>query len=178
MAGGAHLAGVAPRAVLNCEPAVDSFAPLGGVTFPEQRNISRVAGQQLAEGHGLDSPARQRVRSYLPEGQGPDSPPRLPKQTVCPPGLTRGAGERVAQRAGGAGPPLRTSLLGKSRPFTDGGGLCSLGRWGPSRRPQCNEVGAQCFKALDDLLRKRMDPSKLLYELACRKHELYHLVSN
>ena len=57
MAGGAHLAGVAPRAVLNCEPAVDSFAPLGGVTFPEQRNISRVAGQQLAEGHGLDSPA-------------------------------------------------------------------------------------------------------------------------
>ena len=110
-------------------------------------------------------------------GKGPGAGfPSTSAQADCVP--MRDAAERVAQRAGGAGPPLRTSLLGKSRPFTDGGGLCSLGRWGPSRRPQCNEVGAQCFKALDDLLRKRMDPSKLLYELACRKHELYHLVSN
>ena len=111
------------------------------------------------------TPARQRVRSNLAEGQGPDSPPRLPKQSGCPPVLTR----NVAC-AGGVGPPLRTSLLGKSRPFTDGGGLCSLGRWSPSRRPQCNEVGEQCFRALDALLRKQVDPSKLLYELACGKH--------
>ena len=97
MVEGAHLAGVVPRAALNYEPAVDSVAPLS----PEQRDISRVAGRYLAEGHGLDSPARQRVRSNLAQGQGPDSPPRLPKQSGCPPVLTR----NVAC-AGGVGPTV------------------------------------------------------------------------
>ena len=34
----------------------------------------------------------------------------------------------------GSGPPRTTKMMGRRRPFADGGGLCSPGRWPPARR--------------------------------------------
>lgn len=81
MVEGAHLAGVAPRAALNYEPAVDSVAPLS----PEQRDISRVAGRYLAEGHGLD-PCASEGEEQPGRGPGagfPSTPAQAERVPTC-----------------------------------------------------------------------------------------------
>ena len=82
------------------------------------------------------------------------------------------SGEETAwfhQAVGGYGPPLKSHMMGKSKPFVDGGGLCSPGRWSPCAR-LVKPIGAQCFSSLQAVLDKHMDGRRLLLELACKKH--------
>ena len=116
-----------------------------GAILPEQRAHSSGDGGCLVPGGVGTCP-----RPLLPE------PPGAPH--TCP------------LQGGGLGPPLASVLMGKSRPFVDGGGLCSLGRWRPERRPLQTPLAAECFAALGGLLRKFQDPRSLLLELACKKH--------
>ena len=73
------------------------------------------------------------------------------------------------------GPPLNCTLMGKTRPFVDGAGLCSPGRWCPEDRRDESDDGRlgmahECFLELQRLLRDRMDPHRLMLELACGRH--------
>ena len=74
-------------------------------------------------------------------------------------------------KLGGIGPPLMAELMGKQRNFVDGGGLCSPGLWPPSRRKAQSPLAADCFAALHRILYVHLEPRKLLFELACRKHK-------
>ena len=60
-------------------------------------------------------------------------------------------------------------MMGKSKPFVDGSGLCSPGRWSPCAR-HVKPIGAQCFAGLQTVLDKHTDGRRLLFELACKKH--------
>ena len=73
------------------------------------------------------------------------------------------------QAVGGCGPPLKSHMMGKSKPFVDGSGLCSPGRWSPCAR-HVKPIGAQCFAGLQTVLDKHTDGRRLLFELACKKH--------
>jgi len=44
----------------------------------------------------------------------------------------------------GTGPPRSAPFMGRHRPYADGGGLCSPGRWPPSQRV-LPEVGQEAF---------------------------------
>ena len=74
-------------------------------------------------------------------------------------------------KLGGIGPPLMAELMGKQRSFVDGGGLCFLGLWPPNRRIAQSPLAMDCFAALHRILYVHLEPRKLLFELACRKHK-------
>ena len=53
----------------------------------------------------------------------------------------------------GRGPPRRTQAMGRARPFHDGGGLCSPGRWDRDRRVLPEGVGGTFFSDVKGLVR-------------------------
>ena len=56
----------------------------------------------------------------------------------------------------GRGPPRRSTYMGKQRIYTDGGGLCSPGRWHPSKRA-LPEIGqTHLIDGLRDMLSESM----------------------
>ena len=71
----------------------------------------------------------------------------------------------------GLGPPLRSLLNGKARPFTDGCGLCSPGRWPPNLR-QCAATNnalvlhERIGESLQALLASELDVRSLAFLLA------------
>lgn len=69
---------------------------------------------------------------------------------------------KVGEGHQGIGAPLSVEVAGRSKPFHDGGGLCSPGRWPPSQR-------SYYLSALGAHLRMRW--AKILYgRLECSKH--------
>ena len=73
----------------------------------------------------------------------------------------------------GHGPPLTVYTNGRPRPFADGAGLCSPGRWPPEKRrnhpltwPKA-ELLHDCLKAL---LSKSLDVKKVVCELAVGRY--------
>ena len=54
----------------------------------------------------------------------------------------------------GRGPPRRATVMGRERPFHDGGGLCSPGRWPKTKRMLPDGVGGDFFKDLKARLGK------------------------
>ena len=76
------------------------------------------------------------------------------------PGVLR---PRFGQGRLGRGAPLTTIQSGKRRPFQDGAGLCSPGRWAPEDRATC-KLAINMKSALLSLLSSRFD----LLDLACR----------
>ena len=66
-------------------------------------------------------------------------------------------------------------LIGNKRAFVDGAGLCSPGRWPPEQRKDESQdgrlkVGKHCFEQLQQLLRDKLDPRRLVLELARGRH--------
>ena len=76
----------------------------------------------------------------------------------------RGAGRT------GVGAPLQVNFQGKVRPFADGAGLCSPGRWLPHQRV-IDSIASKMKGALMELLRGAFDIEKLAYELALGRHD-------
>ena len=101
------------------EARAPDFGP-GSTDVPSQ-----VKYVQVPENHGD-------LESYLEDHAGAVSGP--PPGSFGPPAPTTssrsGAGARL-----GSGPPRFAEFMGSSKPFADGGGLCSPGRWHPDRRP-------------------------------------------
>ena len=65
--------------------------------------------------------------------------------------------------------------MGKKRAFVDGAGWCSPGCRLPEQRkhePQDGRSGMakHCFEQLQQLLRDKLDPRRLVLELACGRH--------
>ena len=74
----------------------------------------------------------------------------------------------------GIGPPLTSTLMGKRKPFADGFGLCSPGRWPPAQRRSAASTPAlglmEALGAeLEKLLRGHCDVRKLAMQLAAGK---------
>ncbi len=59
-----------------------------------------------------------------------------------------GAGPR------GVGPPLTVGTFERARELCDGGGLCSLGRWPPERRPP---IGSSRLRRLNEIIESTLD---------------------
>ena len=72
----------------------------------------------------------------------------------------------------GKGPPLTTRWGGKCKPFHDGGGLCSRGRWLPS----CRTPLAAPAVALRAIIKKHLasipDRKRLLFCMACGRQQV------
>ena len=74
----------------------------------------------------------------------------------------------------GIDPPRTLTLMGKKKPFADGFGLCSSGRWPPAQRqsaastPALGLMEALCAE-LEKLLRSHWDVRKLAMQLAASK---------
>ena len=71
----------------------------------------------------------------------------------------------------GRGPPLVSRMLGKRMEFTDGFGLCSPGRWPPSKRRCAADTSSLGFakslgKELRKLLAQKLDARALAFKLA------------
>ena len=71
----------------------------------------------------------------------------------------------------GRGPPLVSHMLGKRMEFTDGFGLCSPGRWPPSKRRCAADTSSLGFakslgKELRKLLAQKLDARALAFKLA------------
>ena len=69
----------------------------------------------------------------------------------------------------GVGPPLSTRWAGRTKPFHDGAGLCSAGRWHPDRRTPnpWPSVFSLRMKWLKILKEEFGDPRRLVFSLAC-----------
>ena len=83
--------------------------------------------------------------------------------------------QRLGSGVWDTGPPMVSELMGKRRAFVDGAGLCSPGRWPPEQRKDESLDGRlgmakQCFEQLQQLLRDKMDPCRLVLGLACGRH--------
>ena len=72
----------------------------------------------------------------------------------------------------GNGSPFLTGPLRRRRPFHDGAGLCSAGRWPPECRvADPTPLAALLRKDLLSLLRGSVDVSKVIAQLACGRCE-------
>ena len=71
----------------------------------------------------------------------------------------------------GRGPPRQVQVMGKWKPFQDGGGLCSPGRWPPERRRLPEFLGQDIMDAALDLLRAdvKLDLIKFALNMAAGK---------
>ena len=111
----------------------------------------------------LDVPFSSPVASFPPGTGGGDEPTSdedfegEPLCRSCP---------------GGEGSPLSATIAGKNKPFTDGAGLCSPGRWPPEQRLVPGQW-AQAFRDKLFLLLSAAvkDPQRLVFELATGKHK-------
>ena len=90
------------------------------------------------------------------EATSDDVEPRIPKPR-------RGAG-RI-----GAGSPILVQYQGKTRPFADGAGLCSPGRWLPEQR-SVDDVATKMRSSLLGLLDAELDTLNLACSLALGRH--------
>ena len=72
----------------------------------------------------------------------------------------------------GRGPPLMVQVGGRIKPFADGAGLCSPGRWAPEKRREFPLTWPKCavlHTCLKQLLIKEFDVKKTVCELAVGK---------
>ena len=73
----------------------------------------------------------------------------------------------------GNGPPLSIQLGGRVKPFADGAGLCSPGRWMPEKRFLASTVwenAAPLTAALKAALSSALDVKRVMCELAAGRH--------
>ena len=83
---------------------------------------------------------------------------------------------RLGEGMCGIGPPLHVTLAGRQKPFHDGGGLCSLGRWCHRNRPTpSSEIGIRTRIRWSRILRgstpasEHFDMKRAFCELLCNK---------
>ena len=72
----------------------------------------------------------------------------------------------------GRGPPLMVQVGGRIKPFADGAGLCSPGRWAPEKRREFPLTWPKCAVlhiCLKQLLIKEFDVKQTVCELAVGK---------
>ncbi|CAE8676182.1 unnamed protein product, partial [Polarella glacialis] len=70
----------------------------------------------------------------------------------------------------GHGPPLSYVESGKLKPFSDGCGLCSPGRWEPERRQVVESTLADEVRAgLLKVLHEKLNVKRVLFQLACNQ---------
>ena len=97
----------------------------------------------------------------------------LPAAAACQSNLEYELGGNGVRLAGlrGHGPPLHCALHGHRKPFTDGFGLCSPGRWAPALRQDHLENPKLCFhfelgRKLHKFVSEWLDPRELALKLA------------
>ena len=93
--------------------------------------------------------------------------------------VTKMTDEAYDHKGIGKGPPRRAMHMGRDKPFTDGGGLCSPGRWAPQQRRRhdygLNDLRDQLYVIFRDATRdekgRRCTPLDFVLRLACGRFE-------
>ena len=68
---------------------------------------------------------------------------------------------------GGSGEPIYTDVGGRSKPFQDGCGLCSPGRWHPSKRNPPSAFGVKLRGIIDEFIEQEIaDPPRMVMAMA------------
>jgi len=112
-------------------------------------------------------------RDETAQGADDDHPVRVPTVRGEP---EEGTVEAPSCGWHGLGPTRRARHMGGDRPYHDGGGLCSPGRWPPSRRrlPQClpllkDHILGQFTKAIREMSGGSEDPRRFMMRM-CLGH--------
>ena len=147
-----------------------SFLTAASATYPPDlcKFLAELIVHSVLGGQAGQAPA---PRSAGSSTQAQGRPPTIQHWADAPTSDEDFDGEpRAKTRPGGSGPPLSVTVAGKDKPFTDGAGLCSPGRWHPDKRlvqpPLAARLRELLYKAIDAAT---PDPQRLVFELATGK---------
>ena len=81
-------------------------------------------------------------------------------------GLRRRIEAQARRRRVRGGGPLRVRTAGRVKPFADGAGLCSPGRWAPeARNEEKSGLGAAMAGSVAKILLDKLDPKEVFAKL-------------